>query len=172
MISSDSVYKIGQLGKPHGYKGEIGFSFTSDVWDKVETDYLFLMLDGILVPFFLEEYRFRGEHSALLKFVGLDTIEAINEIIGAEVFLEKSQMEGVASDEAEYTWSYFVGFCVEDDEAGMLGEIVRVDETTVNVLFELEGGMLLPAAEAFIRDIDHEGRIIHMHLPEGLLDLN
>ena len=55
MISLDSVYKIGQLGKPHGYKGEIGFSFTSDVWDKVEADYLFLMLDGILVPFFLDE---------------------------------------------------------------------------------------------------------------------
>ena len=40
MIRQDEVYKIGQLGKPHGVKGEISFSFTTDVWDRVEADYL------------------------------------------------------------------------------------------------------------------------------------
>ena len=171
MIREGDIIHIGQLGKPHGVKGEITFTFTSDVWDKAEVDYLILMVDGILVPFFLEEYRFRSDHSALLKFVGLDTIEAIQEIIGTEVYLEKSQTEGVSSDEAEYTWGYFVGFHIEDAEQGDLGEIVRVDESTANVLFELSDGRLLPAVEAFIRNIDSAPRIIYMQLPEGLLEL-
>lgn len=169
MISLESVFKIGHLGKPHGYKGEIGFSFTSDVWDRAEADYLFLMLDGILVPFFLEAYRFRGEHSALLKFVGLDSAEALQDIVGAEVYFPYSLMP--EDEEVDYTWQSLVGYRVEDDEAGALGEIVRVDETTVNVLFELENGTLIPAVEEFIRDVNHDERVIHTHLPEGLLEL-
>lgn len=169
MIRQDEIYKIGQLGKPHGIKGEITFSFTTDVWDRVETDYLVLSIDGIFVPFFLEEYRFCGEHSALLKFQNIDSIEDAQEISGAEVFFPYSLTP--EDDDADYTWSYFEGFHVHDEKAGDLGSIVRVDESTENVLFELESGHLLPAVEAFIADIDHEGRTIHMNLPEGLLEI-
>ena len=169
MIRQDEIYKIGQLGKPHGIKGEITFSFTTDVWDRVEADYLVLLIDGIFVPFFLEEYRFRGEHSALLKFQNIDSIEDAQEISGAEVFFPYSLTP--EDDDADYTWSYFEGFHVHDEKAGDLGSIVRVDESTENVLFELESGHLLPAVEAFITDIDHEGRTIHMNLPEGLLEI-
>ena len=170
MIRQEEVYKIGQLGKPHGVKGEITFTFTTDVWDRVEADYLVLLVDGIFVPFFLEEYRFRGEHSALLKFDGLDTVETIQELIGVEVYFPFSLTP--EDDEADYTWAYFEGFHVYDEKAGDLGAIVRVDESTENVLFELESGQLLPAVEAFITEIDHDGRIVRMHLPEGLLELN
>ncbi len=169
MIRQDEIYKIGQLGKPHGIKGEITFSFTTDVWDRVESDYLVLSIDGISVPFFLEEYRFRGEHSALLKFQNIDSIEDAQEISGAEVYFPYSLTP--EDDDADYTWSYFDGFHVHDEKAGDLGSIVRVDESTENVLFELESGHLLPAVEAFITDIDHEGRTIHMNLPEGLLEI-
>ena len=169
MIRQDEIYKIGQLGKPHGIKGEITFSFTTDVWDRVEADYLVLSIDGIFVPFFLEEYRFRGEHSALLKFQNIDSIEDAQEISEAEVFFPYSLTP--EDDDADYTWSYFEGFHVHDEKAGDLGSIVRVDESTENVLFELESGHLLPAVEAFIADIDHEGRTIHMNLPEGLLEI-
>ena len=127
------------------------------------------MIDGILVPFFLEEYRFRGEHSALLKFEGKDSIEDIQDIVGAEVYFPYSLTPD--DDDSDYTWGYFEGFRVVDDNAGDLGVIARVDESTVNVLFELESGMLIPAVESFISDIDHEGRVIHMHLPDGLMDL-
>ncbi|MBQ6190052.1 MAG: 16S rRNA processing protein RimM [Bacteroidaceae bacterium] len=169
MIRQDEIYKIGQLGKPHGIKGEITFSFTTDVWDRVEADYLVLSIDGIFVPFFLEEYRFRGEHSALLKFQNIDSIEDAQEISGAEVYFPYSLTP--EDGDADYTWSYFEGFHVHDEKTGDLGSIVRVDESTENVLFELESGHLLPAVEAFITDIDHEGRTIHMNLPEGLLEI-
>jgi len=168
-MKEEEVFKIGQLGKPHGVKGEVSFSFTTDVWDRVDADYLVLMIDGILVPFFLEEYRFRGEHSALLKFEGKDSIEDIQDIVGAEVYFPNSLTPD--DDDSDYTWGYFEGFRVVDDNAGDLGVIARVDESTVNVLFELESGMLIPAVESFISDIDHEGSVIHMHLPDGLMDL-
>lgn len=173
MIALDEAYKIGQLGKPHGFKGEVSFSFSSDVWDRVDADYLLLLLDGILVPFFLEEYRFRGEHSALLKFVDLDTADDVGEYCGVEVYFPYSLTP--EDEEEDYTWAYFVGFTVEDEKAGILGKIAHVNEDTQNVLFEVaspQGTLLIPAVEAFIKDIDHTAHIVHMQLPEGLIELN
>ena len=68
MIKNEDVYRIGKLGKPHGVQGEISFLFTDDVFDRVEADYLLLSIDGILVPFFIEEYRFKSAENALVKF--------------------------------------------------------------------------------------------------------
>ena len=58
MIKKDEVFKIGIFNKPHGVKGEISFTFTDDIFDRVECEYLVCLLDGIFVPFFIEEYRF------------------------------------------------------------------------------------------------------------------
>ena len=75
MIKQDDVYKIGRIGKPHGIKGELTMMGEDDVFDRVEGEYLILLIDGILVPFFIEDYRFRSEQSALVKFCDIDTQE-------------------------------------------------------------------------------------------------
>ena len=67
MIKKEDVYKIGVFNKPHGVKGELSFTFTDDIFDRVDCDYLICLLDGILVPFFIEEYRFRTDTTALVK---------------------------------------------------------------------------------------------------------
>lgn len=168
MIKESEVYPIGILNKPHGVKGEITFTFTSDVWDRVEADYLICEVDGILVPFFLEEYRFRTDHSAILKFQGMDTVEAVQEMTGLKVYFPHSL---TPQDEEEgYTWQYFQGFRIEDAKGNGLGVIDSVDDTTKNVLFEV-GDLLIPAAEGLIVNIDHEKKIIQMQLPEGLTEL-
>ena len=75
MIKKDEVFKIGIFNKPHGVKGEISFTFTDDIFDRVECEYLVCLLDGIFVPFFIEEYRFRSDTTALVKLEGVDTSE-------------------------------------------------------------------------------------------------
>ena len=82
MIKAEEVYRIGKIGKPHGVKGEVSLMFTDDVFDRVDADYLVLMIDGILVPFFFEEYRFKSGETALVKFIGIDTKEQAQELTG------------------------------------------------------------------------------------------
>ena len=55
MIRKEEVYKIGIFNKPHGIHGELSFTFTDDIFDRVEAEYLICLLDGIFVPFFIEE---------------------------------------------------------------------------------------------------------------------
>lgn len=169
MIKESEVYPIGILNKPHGVKGEITFTFTSDVWDRVDADYLICEVDGILVPFFLEEYRFRTDHSAIVKFLGMDSVESVQEMTGLKVFFPY-RLTPHDDEEDGYTWQYFQGFRVEDANGHELGMIDSVDDATENVLFEI-GDLLVPAADDLILDIDHEGKIIKMQLPEGLTEL-
>ena len=172
MIRESEVYKIGVMTKTHGVNGEIAFQFTDDVFDRVECDYLICRIDGILVPFFFEEYRFKNDNTALFKFQRMDTSEDVRLLVGCEVFFPLKLAE--EAEEGELTWSYFVGMTVKDKNAGVLGTISVVDETTINTLFQIDGPggeLLVPAQEDFILDIDHKKREILMEVPEGLLDL-
>ncbi|MBR6030819.1 MAG: 16S rRNA processing protein RimM [Bacteroidaceae bacterium] len=170
MVSDTDVYRIGQIGRTHGVKGEVTFSFTDDVWDRAEAEFLFLRVDGLLVPFFLEEYRFRSDTTALVKFLDYDTANDVQFLVGCEVYFPHALTPERSEDE-EYTWRYFTGFQLYDEKAGCIGTIDRVDDSTQNILFYV-GDRLIPAAEDWIKDIDHKGRTIHMALPEGLLELS
>ena len=86
MIKKDEVYKIGVINKPHGVKGEVSFTFTDDIFDRVDCDYLILLMDGIFVPFFMEEYRFRSDNAALVKFEDIDTAEKARMFTNVEVY--------------------------------------------------------------------------------------
>ena len=85
MIREEYVYLIGRLGKPHGVHGEITMQVDDDVFDRVDAEFLILMVDGILVPFYMEEYRFRSDTTALVKFEDVDTVERAHELTNTDV---------------------------------------------------------------------------------------
>jgi 16S rRNA processing protein RimM len=169
MIKQEDVYRIGRLGKTHGVKGEVTLLFDDDIFDRVDTDYLILEVDGLLVPFFIEEYRFRSDTVALIKFEDVDTQQRAGELTGCDVFFPRA-----LADEAEENLSLalLVGYDIVDVHGNTgVGRIAAVDDTTDNLLFELEDGRLIPANDNLIHDIDTKGRVIRMDIPEGLLEL-
>ena len=64
MITREELIRIGRFNKPHGVKGELSFTFTDDVFDRTECSYIVCEIDGIFVPFFIEEYRFKSDTTA------------------------------------------------------------------------------------------------------------
>ena len=66
-----------------------------------------------------------------------------------------------------------LGFKVEDVNHGELGEIVAVDDSTMNVHFLplRKGGeeLLLPAHEEFITKLDKKKRLLTVEVPDGLI---
>ena len=169
MIKQEEVYKIGRLGKSHGVRGEISFLFDDDVFDRVDADYLILKVDGIFVPFFMEEYRFRSDANAIVKFENIDTQERAKELTGCEVYFPR---ELVDSDSNSISWAAIVGFDIIDATTGQpVGRIASIDDSTINILFELEDGKLIPASEELITDVNKDNRTITIDLPQGILDI-
>ena len=170
MIKEQSVYKIGVIGKAHGVKGELSIQIDDDIFDRVDAEYLVLKLDGIFVPFFMEEYRFKSDSVALVKFEGIDTQERARELTGVEVYFPRELAE--QDESAELSYSALVGYTLIDDNSGKpVGTIAYVDEQTINIMFELEDGRLIPASEELIVDVDQQARTITLDIPDGILDL-
>lgn len=173
MIKKEEVYKIGRIGKPHGVHGELQLQFSDDVFDAVDADYLVLEIDGILVPFFMEEYRFRSDEIALMKFCDIDTEAQARELTGCDVCFPRK----LAAERTEdISWSQIVGYSLIDEQTKRtIGKITAVDETTVNTLFEVVTSkgddILIPASNKLIVEADIVGQTITMRIPAGLLDL-
>ena len=169
MIRREEVYKIGKLGKAHGVKGEVSFLFDDDVFDRMDADYLILDIDGILVPFFIEEYRFKTDSNALMKFDGIDSQERARELTGCDVYFKRDQSD---EDSEHISWAEIIGYKLTDAETGAdIGTIAVVDDSTINILFELEDGKLIPASEELITNVDTKKHQIEINLPEGILEL-
>ncbi len=173
MIREDEVFKIGQFAKPHGIKGELSLVTNSDVLEDAEDPYIVCKMDGILVPFFIEDFRFKTDTVILVKLEDVDTEEDARMFVNKEVFypLDAVDEEALVGN---MTWDGFIGYAVTDTHKGYLGEITDVDENTINVLLRVdhEGKeLLIPAVEEFILAVDHEARGLTVSLPEGLIDL-
>ena len=170
MISDSDVFSIGRFTRTHGIHGEIELQFTDDVFDRGEADYVFLKIDGLYVPFFLEDYRFKGSESALFTLDGIDSDTAARELVGHTVYypLDARPAE---DEETISSLRAFTGFRLliidrqalaetaeggdETSEDGVptleLGTVKHVETTTANTLLtvEVEDGedVLLPLHE-------------------------
>lgn len=175
MIRQEEVFKIGKIGKPHGVKGEVSLMFEDDVFDRVDADYLVLLIDGILVPFFFEEYRFKSDETALVKFCDIDTKEQAQELTGCDVYFSRKLSEDGSEDMSLNEAENFKLLDANNDNS-LIGTVKSVDYSTVNTLFNVETPdgkeIMIPASEDFIVDIDTEKHFIVVDLPEGLLDLD
>ena len=171
MIELHEVQRMGYVLKTHGVNGELVVSIPADMDWAEDTDYLVCSMDGILVPFFIESIRGKSSTNILVKFDDIDSVEQARKFQGVVVYLPN---EYVVNDLDEMSWSTFIDYKVHDAVAGYLGDIVAVDDSTLNVLFLVKQGdreRVIPANEAWIESIDSVGRVIRYNLPEGVAEL-
>ncbi len=176
MLHENDVYKIGTITRCHGVRGEVAMRFTDDVWDRTDADYLFCRMDGLLVPFFLEEWRFRSDDVALLKFADVDDADTARRMVGADVCFPKALTPDAVAAE-DVTWQMLTGFEVwQQGAASPLGTVEAVLDQTANILLSIRttGGseVLVPAHEDFIVSADHVQRRLLVSVPDELLSLN
>ena len=81
--------------------------FDDDIFDRTDAEYLILDIDGILVPFFMEEYRFRNDSVCLVKFCDIDTQQRAQELTGCDVFFPRSM---AAESEDGLSLSSLIGY--------------------------------------------------------------
>lgn len=172
MIKREELIKIGIFNKPHGLNGELSFSFTDDIFDRCDSPYIVCQIDGIFIPFYIEEYRFRSDSAALVKLEDIDSDQEARMFTNVEVFYPKKYISG--EDVVGTHRDYFLEYLIVDELLGEIGRIKRLDDTTVNWLFVVDyknKQILIPANDDFISRIDDNKKILYMRIPEALLSL-
>ena len=176
MIKPEEVFQIGQTTRPHGLRGEVEMTFTDDVFDRGEAPYFVLDMDGILVPFFWDEYRFKNSEAAIVKFENVETDAEARHVCGRRVFYAKKFVPQAEEGEALSSWRALTGFTVFTDLGVQIGTVDQVDDSSENILLYILSPrgeeVILPLHEDFITDISLAERTLMLALPEGLLTLN
>ena len=176
MIQPDDIFPIGYISKHRGLRGEVELNFTDDAFDTGSSPYLFLDMDGLPVPFFWEEYRFKNDETAIFKFADIDTDEAARRLVGHTVYYPKCHLAPVDEDTPLASYRQLTGFTVSDIRAGELGRVTQVDDSSANVLLYIlrpDGtDVIVPYHDDFLHDFDLGSRTLQLQLPEGILSLN
>ncbi len=175
-LNTGKLVSLGTIGKCHGFKGELSLIIDNpELTDplKLKATFIFLILEGLPVPFFVEEV---GEKKGItvLKIETIDTEAEARKLNGIKVKMERQRPKKVIPVNEKPQWMDLRGYIVHDSTYGELGPIVEVQEYPMQYIAKcMVSGkeVLFPLHEEMILDIDEEKRRIETELPDGLLDV-
>jgi 16S rRNA processing protein RimM len=172
-MNNSDYREIGVLAKLHGFKGEYVLVSDSTISEEIEDwESVFIEIDGLPVPFFIDSLRVTSESSAVIGFEDIDSEEAAREFIGNRIL----QLFSVADYEEETSFSRELsGYMVVDKKTGNVGLVDQLLNYSGNLLLQIMQGedeILIPASETIIVHVDHEKKTILIEAPEGLISLN
>jgi len=123
-----------------------------------------------LLPYFVESARAKSAEEIYLKLEGISTRETAQKLSQKEVWLTDDDFQKFASRTAPIS---LLGFHLVN-EGKDLGEILEVIEHNHQVLckIDLNGKeALIPVHSETLQKLDKKKKIVHVILPEGLLDI-
>jgi 16S rRNA processing protein RimM len=170
MLRLDDLIQIGFIKKAHGYKGQVKLQITLPAAEELETEHVFLEIEGKPVPFFIEDIS-GPEDQWIVMFEGVGDEEKARQIVGSKVYVASDLFPDL-DRKAEV--SVFIGMKVHDSNLGELGTITAIIEKTGQDLLEMEFNnkiILIPFAEELITKVDVTKKILFVNLPDGLMDL-
>nr|WP_320115346.1 ribosome maturation factor RimM [uncultured Desulfuromonas sp.] len=109
----------------------------------------------------------------LLVLKGFEHISKVEAFVGAEVYMAFDELPDL--DDDSLYWHQLEGLQVVDKQAGVLGVLTSLLETGGHDVYVVEGphgDVMFPAVDALIEEIDLEQGIMHVDLPEGLIEVN
>jgi 16S rRNA processing protein RimM len=173
MINLSGCIELGELLKPHGVKGQLVLKLNNLSFDDIkETEQVFILIDGLPVPFFIEELQERTNDSLILKFEDVSSENTAREICNCLVFIDKKFVAG--NRLTVLTISDLIGFSVKDKEAteiGMLESVLDIENNPLLRIVNNKKEILLPLNPEFIVSYDLTKKEIIVNFPEGLLEL-
>lgn len=165
-------FYIGYISKTRGLKGELQLFFEFEDYQALELDVLFLEIDRRLVPFFVNQYKMHSNRTAYVFLEDVDHIDKAQPLVRKQVYLPDSKMP--ERDPDDFRITDLKGFIVHDQTHGELGEVIAIHEYPqqyVAVVPYRFNEVMFPLNDQIIRSIDQENKLLHVDLPEGLIDV-
>lgn len=175
MLMKEDLTLIGTVGRKHGTRGEVRLQLLRDIVNTEGDvpDCLFIELEGLPVPFFIDEWRERGTDALLVKFDDVDSDSQASALTGNNLYALTKDLD---DDNMIRSWQAFKDYTVEDENGTNVGKVNSVDDRNDNILLYVTtpngSEVILPLHEDLVRDINHQAHTLRLAIPEGLLTLN
>lgn len=171
-MRKEDCYFLGKITRRHGLAGNVIIKLDTDqpeLYNKLES--IFVEINGLLVPFFIERSSWSKLDALNLAFK--NSSEAlVDQSLGKDVYLPLASLPKLTG--TQFYYHEVVGFEILDTEGNNCGVIRSVNDQTAQNYFvtNLDGKeVVVPIIKDWILEVDREERIIKMQLPEGLIDV-
>ncbi|WP_194774993.1 ribosome maturation factor RimM [Pararhodonellum marinum] len=172
-MNKDSCFQLGYIAKVHGLHGEIVAVLDVDFPEEYENlEHVFIEQKSRLVPFFFEHFVLQPNNRFLAKFEEYDTLDQASSLVGSELYLPLSQLPKLQDD--QYYFHELIGFEVQDEALGALGEIKTIYDLETQILLGVDykgKEILIPTQDEIIPKVDKAAKKVYCRLPEGLLEI-
>jgi 16S rRNA processing protein RimM len=170
MIDLSGSILLGTIAKTHGFRGHVIVRlnrFSAEDILKMET--VFIEIDGLPVPFFVEDFEERTSDTLLISLEDIHDEKQAKELTGSDLYLPK---RNIISKEYPSQASVLLGFQVIDNHAGEIGVISEIIDIEMNPLLRVvkdRKEILVPFHPDFINRIDKKKKKIFIETPPGLI---
>ena len=150
------MLQIAQVLKSNGTDGELVMGFREIAPEDINLqEPVFIVFDGLPVPFYIETFAKRGNTKALVRLTDIRSQEDVEELIGKAVYVEDDQIQELSLEEDGF--AALVGWMLltpempdqvghDEDEVGhdedMVGHDVDEDGHDEDVIAGLTGNLI------------------------------
>lgn len=171
-MSKEKYLFLGSIRKTYGVSGALVIQTSGSAFRfKKSWETVFIEIDGILVPFFIESWEQTDASSIIIKIDQFNDKETASGYVHRNIYCMKTDLAGHTRKVAV---GLLQGFSIWDKKTGDIGIVKEYHEIKDNPLFLVSGRdkeYYIPANPDFITRIDTREKIIFMVLPEGLADI-
>ena len=179
MAGYENLQQIAQVLKSNGTDGELVMGFREIAPEDINlNEPVFIIFDGLPVPFYIESFTKRGNTKALVRLTDICSMEDVEEIAGKPVYIEADNLPEMSLEEDGYAalvgWMVLTPENADDMDSDIyeVGEITDFIDIPNNPCIEVEtenGAIMIPLHEDLILSLDPEYQEIIMQIPAGLL---
>jgi 16S rRNA processing protein RimM len=169
-VQEDTFLLIGRIVGVHGLKGILkvhSYAESPDVF--CAGSLIFLKKEDDRSLSYSITMAKPHKRTVLLSLDGVSTVDMAKELVGAGLFLERTQLPEL--EEGTYYWHDIVGlsvFAIDEEYLGQVDSIIPTGSNDVLVVKNSDREILIPALESVVLEIDFKSKMMRIDLPEGL----
>ena len=170
MAGFDNLQQIAQVLKSNGTDGELVMGFREIAPEDINLrEPVFIVFDGLPVPFFIESFVKRGNSKALVRLTDICSMEDVEEIAGKAVYVEEESLPELSLEEDGF--EALIGWMLytPEDEVGEITDFIDIPNNPCIEVETKNGAVMIPLHEDLILSVDPENLEIVMQIPAGLL---
>lgn len=162
------LHSIAKIIKPYGTDGSLVIRlYNCEHTDLPKEEPVYVRIDGLPVPFLIEDIRKKGETQAIIKLAP-DCSNFIEQMEGNDLLIAYDNRE---YDGESISPELLVGFQLTEPDGKPAGTIISFLNIPGNPCIEVEDNgdtYIVPLAEELIREFKPEKQELVMELPSGL----
>lgn len=171
MKKKDCFY-LGKIVKKYSFKGELLAKLDTDQPELyTQLDTLFIDINNSLIPYFIEESQLHKSDLLRIKFEDVSSEIDAEQLLKKEVYLPLALLPKLEGN--TFYYHEIIGFTIVDENFGNVGAISAVNDSSAQVLFEIDRNgiqILIPLNDDIISSVDRTNKTITVNTPPGLIE--